>query len=68
MGAARTHAISGNTGDLRDMQDSLRSIEEIDDSQESEGPILLTKSVNTDGGKGPWFRVRFGKLRMWRST
>lgn len=39
------------------MQDNLQSIEEIDDSQESEGPIVPMKSVNADGGKGPWFRV-----------
>ena len=68
MGAARTHAFSGDMGGLRWSQDNLRTAKEAGHSQESEGPILPLKSVNADGGKGPWFRVRLREPRIWRST
>jgi hypothetical protein len=36
--------------------------------QESEGLVVPMKSVNTDGGKGPWFRVWLGRPRIRRSA
>jgi len=50
------------------MQDNLQTAVEAGHAQESEGLVVLMKSVNVDGGKGPWFRVRLGEPRVWRST
>ena len=49
-------------------QDKLQTAEEAGHAQESEGLVVPKKSVNADGGKGPWFRVRLGEPRIWRST
>jgi hypothetical protein len=66
MGAARTQGFSGDTGDLPWLQASLRTVFETGHAQESEGLIVPMKSVNADGGKGPWFRVRIREPRVWR--
>jgi len=68
MGVARTHALSGNTGDLRVVQVNLHAAEEAKCPQESEGLVVPMKLVNASGGKGPWFRVRLGEPRVRRST
>jgi hypothetical protein len=68
MGAARMQAPSGDTGDLRWLQDNLQTADEAGHPQESEGLVVPMKSVNADGGKGPWFRVRLGEPRIWGSA
>lgn len=67
-GPARTYASAGDTGDLRWRQDNLQTVEEAGHAQESEGLVVPMKSVNADGGKGPWFRVWLEEPRVWRST
>ena len=64
---ARTQASSGDTGDLSQLRSNARRRERRP-GQESEGLVVPMKSVNADGGKGPWFRVWFGEPRVWRST
>ena len=64
MGAARTHAVIRNTGDLSGCQGAPGngSIGRRA-RQESEGLIVLMKPGNAGGGKEPWFEVRLNELR-----
>ena len=67
VGAARTHAGTGNTGGLSGWRgDSANGPAEGRARQASEGLIVPMKPGNAGGGKGPWFGVRSNEPRRGR--
>ena len=55
VGAARTHTMDGNAGDLFGLSQRRQRIHGMRVRQESEGLIRPMKSGNAGGGKEPWF-------------
>ena len=64
VGAARTHAVTGNTGGLSRSRGNPVLVPFGGWArQASEGPIVPRKLGNASGGKGPWFGVRSDEPR-----
>jgi hypothetical protein len=64
VGAARTHAVIRNTGDLSGCRGDLATPPSGDGPrQASEGLIRPENPGNAGGGKEPWFGVRLDEPR-----
>ena len=64
VGAARTQAVTWNTGGLLSCRGDLATFPFGGRAkQASEGPIVPMKPGNAGGGKEPWFGVRLNEPR-----
>jgi len=64
MGAARSHTVIRNTGNLSGCRGDLATPPSGDGrGRASEGLIRPVNPGNAGGGKEPWFGVRFNELR-----
>ena len=63
VGAARTHAVTGNTGNLSGCQVTGNGSIGRRARQASEGLIRPMNPGHAGGGKEPWFGVRLNELR-----